>query len=100
MLEQIGQDLLNLVGVDLLNLLAGIGILFVGWLIALVLSAVVYNLLKRAKLNDRLVGMAGAEGEKARMLKSGYPAASSTSFCCLYWWHSCRSSSCRRWPSR
>jgi hypothetical protein len=66
MLEQIGQDLLNLVGVDLLSLLAGIGILFVGWLIALVLSAVVYNLLKRAKLNDRLVGMAGADGEKAR----------------------------------
>jgi hypothetical protein len=66
MLEQIGQELLTLVGGDLLSLLAGIGILFVGWLLALILSAVVRNLLKRANLNNRLGGVIGGEGEQAR----------------------------------
>jgi hypothetical protein len=66
MLDQIGQDLINLIGGDVLSLLAGIGILFVGWLLALILSAVVYNLLKRVNLNNRLAGLIGGEGDKAR----------------------------------
>jgi hypothetical protein len=64
-LEQIGQELLTLIGGDLLSLLAGIGILFVGWLVVLILSAVIHNLLKRAKLNSRLGGILGGEEEKA-----------------------------------
>jgi hypothetical protein len=63
---QIWQDLIDLIGGDLLSLLAGIGILFVGWIIALIVSAIVYNLAKRAKLNSRLAGVIGGEGEQAR----------------------------------
>lgn len=66
MLDQIVQDLIDLVGGDLLSLLAGIGILFVGWIISLIVSALVRNLLKRVKLNERLVGVIGEEGTQAR----------------------------------
>jgi hypothetical protein len=65
--NQIWQDLIDLIGGDLLSLLAGIGILFVGWILALIISAVVRNLLKRAKVNQRLAGVTGGEGEQARL---------------------------------
>jgi hypothetical protein len=64
--DQIWQDLIDLIGGDVLSLLAGIGLLFVGWLIALIVSAIVRNLLKRVKLNERLVGVIGEEGTQAR----------------------------------
>ena len=65
-MDQIWQDLIDLIGGDVLSLLAGIGLLFVGWLIALIVSAIVRNLLKRVKLNERLVGVIGEEGTQAR----------------------------------
>ena len=48
----------NTVGAFLPSLIGAIGILFIGWIIAFVLSTIVRNLLKRTDLDNRLGSMA------------------------------------------
>ncbi|MBL7161076.1 MAG: mechanosensitive ion channel [Anaerolineales bacterium] len=67
MFDQILTQLIALVGEDMLNLLAGLAILIVGWLIARIIKTVVYRLLKRTNVDDRLAG-AVAEGEEPAQL--------------------------------
>jgi len=67
MFDQILTQLMTLVGEDMLNLLAGLGILIVGWIIARIIKAVVYRLMKRTNLDNRLAG-AIAEGEEPTKL--------------------------------
>lgn len=63
MFDQILSQLAALVGEDMLNLLAGLGILIVGWIIARIIKAVVHRLLMRTKLDERLAG-AVSDGEE------------------------------------
>jgi len=67
MFDQIFSQLLALVGEDMLNLLLGLGILIVGWIIARIVKAVVYRLMKRTDLDNRLAGTV-AEGEASAKL--------------------------------
>lgn len=67
MFDELLAQLMALVGEDMLNLLAGLGILIVGWIIARIIKAVVYRLMKRTNLNNRLAG-AVAEGEEPTKL--------------------------------
>lgn len=68
MLDQILAQLMALVGEDMLNLLSGIGILVVGWIVARIIKAVVYRLMKRSNLDNKLAG-AVAEGEEPTKLQ-------------------------------
>ncbi len=67
MFDELLTQLMALVGEDMLNLLAGLGILIVGWIIARIIKAVVYRLMKRTNLDNRLAG-AVTEGEKRKNL--------------------------------
>jgi hypothetical protein len=67
MFDELLAPLMALVGEDMLNLLAGLGILIVGWIIARIIKAVVYRLMKRTNLDNRLAG-AVTEGEKRKNL--------------------------------
>ncbi len=67
MFDQILSQLVTLVGEDMLNLLAGLGILFVGWIIARIVKAVVFRLVKRTKLDERLAGAVSDEGEPTKL---------------------------------
>jgi hypothetical protein len=68
MFDQILTQLMALVGEDMLNLLAGIGILIVGWIVARIIKAVVYRLMKRSNLDNKLAG-AVAEGDEPAKLQ-------------------------------
>jgi len=70
MFDQILTQLMALVGEDMLNLLAGLAILIVGWLVARIIKAVIYRLIKRTNIDDRLAG-AVAEGEEPAKLNIG-----------------------------
>lgn len=50
------DQLLALAGEDLLNWLSGLAILIVGWIIARIVKAVVYRLMKKTNLDNRLAG--------------------------------------------
>ena len=67
MFDDILAQLLTLVGEDMLNLVVGLAILIVGWIIARIIKAVVYRLMKRTNLDNRLSG-AVAEGEEPTKL--------------------------------
>ena len=67
MFDQLLNQLMTLVGEDMLNLLTGLAILIVGWLIARIIKAVVYRLMKRINLDKRLAGTV-AEGEEPSKL--------------------------------
>jgi hypothetical protein len=67
MFDELLTQLMALVGEDMLNLLAGLGILVVGWIIAMIIKAVVYRLMKRSNLDNRLAG-AVTEGEERKNL--------------------------------
>jgi Conserved TM helix len=56
--ERLISQTSNTVGAFLPSLLGAIGILFIGWIIAFVLSTVARNLLKRTDLDNRLGSMA------------------------------------------
>jgi hypothetical protein len=62
------QDLLNQIvsalGVNFLNLLAALGILIVGWLVALIVAAIVRGILRRTTLDNRV----------AQIVRGGEPA--------------------------
>ena len=55
-LEQMAQ----LVGGYIPNLIAALAILIIGWLVALILSAIVRGVLRRTTLDDRLARWAGS----------------------------------------
>ncbi|MCY7366838.1 MAG: mechanosensitive ion channel [Chamaesiphon sp.] len=57
----------NTVGAFLPSLLGAIGILFIGWIIAFVLSTVTRNLLKRTNLDNRLGSMATSGSAKSNL---------------------------------
>jgi hypothetical protein len=61
------QDLLNqllaLLGTNLLNLLSALGILIVGWIVARLIAWGVFRLLKRTNLDNRLAGAITAKDE-------------------------------------
>ena len=61
------QDLLNqllaLVGTNLLNLLSALGILIVGWIVARLIAWGVFKLLNRTNLDNSLAGAIAAEDE-------------------------------------
>jgi hypothetical protein len=67
MFDELLAQLMALVGENVLNLLAGLGILIVGWIIARIIKSVVYRLMKRTNLDNRLAG-AVAEGEERTKL--------------------------------
>ena len=67
MFDQMLSQLMALVGEDMLNLLAGLAILIVGWIIARIIKSVVYRLMKRTNLDNRLAG-AVTEGEEPAKL--------------------------------
>ncbi len=62
------QDLLNqllaLLGTNLLNLLSALGILIVGWIVARLIAWGVFRLLKRINLDNRLAGAIADEEEE------------------------------------
>lgn len=64
--ELLGQ-LMAIVSEDLLNMLVGLAILIVGWIVARIIKAVVYRLMKRMKLDNRLASTV-AEGEEPSKL--------------------------------
>jgi hypothetical protein len=70
MFDELLAQLMALVGEDMLNLLAGLGILIVGWIIARIIKSVVYRLMKRTNLDNRLAG-AVADGEEPTKLNIG-----------------------------
>ncbi len=63
--QDVLTQLSGLIGEGFLNLLVGIGILLVGWLVALIASAAVRGVLRRATLDDRLAQAIGGGREKA-----------------------------------
>ena len=67
MFDDMLVQLSTLLSEDMLNLLAGLGILLIGWIIARIVKALVYRLMKRINLDERLSG-AAAEGEEPTKL--------------------------------
>ena len=67
MFNDILAQLTTLLSEDMLNLLAGLGILLIGWIIARIGKALVFRLMKRINLDERLAG-AAAEGEEPAKL--------------------------------
>ena len=57
------NQLLALVGPNLLNLLSALGILIVGWIVARLIAWGIYRLLKRTNLDNKLAGAMAAEEE-------------------------------------
>jgi len=66
-MDQIFSNLLGLITEDVLNLLIGVGILLVGWIIARIVSSLVYRLLKSTNLDNRLAGAVGEGEEPAKL---------------------------------
>jgi hypothetical protein len=64
------QDLLNqllaLVGTNLLNLLSALGILIIGWIVARLIAWGVFKLLNRTNLDNRLAGAIAEEDAKEK----------------------------------
>ena len=64
------QDLLNqllaLVGTNLLNLLSALGILIIGWIVARLIAWGVFKLLNRTNLDNRLAGAIAEEDTKEK----------------------------------
>lgn len=67
MFDELLAQIMALVGEDMLNLLVGLAILIVGWIVARIIKAVVYRLMKRINLDNLLAG-AVAEGEELSKL--------------------------------
>ncbi len=67
MFDELLAQLEALVSEDLLNMLIGLAILIVGWIVARIIKAVVYRLMKRMKLDNRLASTV-AEGEEPSKL--------------------------------
>ena len=64
-IQQIVEQFTVSVGDNLLKLLAAIGVLILGWLVALIISAGIRGALKRLRVNERLVKRA-AEDDKQK----------------------------------
>jgi hypothetical protein len=67
MFEDLYTQLLALVSEDMLGLLAGLGILIVGWIIARIIKGVVYRLMKRINIDNRLAGAVSEDEEPAKL---------------------------------
>ncbi|MGB7874237.1 MAG: mechanosensitive ion channel [Anaerolineales bacterium] len=65
MFNDLWNQLLALVGTNILNLLSAIGILIIGWIIARLIAWGVYKLLQRTNLDNRLAGTITADEESA-----------------------------------
>jgi hypothetical protein len=65
--EKLVSQTSNTVGAFLPSLIGAIGILFIGWIIAFVLSTVARNLLKRTDLDNRLGSMATGGSTKSNL---------------------------------
>ena len=65
--EKLISQTSNTVGAFLPSLIGAIGILFIGWIIAFVLSTIVRNLLKRTDLDNRLGSMATGGSAKSNL---------------------------------
>ncbi len=66
-IEKLIYQTSNTVGAFLPSLIGAIGILFIGWIIAFVLSTVARNLLKRTDLDNRLGSMATGSSGKSNL---------------------------------
>jgi len=65
MFNDLLNQLLALVGTNLLNLLSALGILIIGWIVARLIAWGVFKLLQRTNLDNRLAGAITAEEEAA-----------------------------------
>ena len=65
--EKLVSQTSSTVGAFLPSLIGAIGILFIGWIIAFILSTVVRNLLKRTDLDNRLGSMATGGSAKSNL---------------------------------
>ncbi len=63
--QNLTDQLSSLVGEGFLNLLVGIGILIIGWLVALIASAAIRGALRRATLHERLAQAIGDDKMEA-----------------------------------
>jgi hypothetical protein len=64
MFQDLLNQLLSLVGTNLLNLLSALGILIIGWIVARLIAWGVFRLMKRTNLDNRLAGAIVEEDEK------------------------------------
>ena len=64
MFQDLLNQLLSLVGTNLLNLLSALGILIIGWIVARLIAWGVFRLMKRTNLDNRLAGAIAEEDEK------------------------------------
>jgi len=71
-MEQVLKEISESVAAYIPNLIGALAILIIGWIIALVLSAVVRSVFRRSKLDDNLVRwMRGKEGEEGSDISKG-----------------------------
>ena len=71
-MEQMLKEISESVAAYIPNLIGALAILIIGWIIALVLSAVVRSMFRRSKLDDNLVRwMRGKEGEEGSDISKG-----------------------------
>ncbi len=66
-MEEIWNDLVALIGENVLGLLGGILILVVGWIVARIIKKVVYRLMKKTNLDNRLAGSVSEGDNKAKL---------------------------------
>ena len=59
------EEILSVIGTNFLNLLYGIGILVVGWVVVFLISKIVYSLLKKTKINNLTKYVNEGKEEKA-----------------------------------
>ena len=80
MLEDIMSRSTELFGGFLPNLIGALGILVIGWIVALVASAIVRGALKRTTLDNRLAELATGASPFRSSATSGRPSTGSS--CC------------------
>ena len=67
MFDDMLAQLTTLLSEDMLNLLAGLGILLIGWIIARIVKGLVFRLMKRINLDERLAGATAGGEEPTRL---------------------------------
>lgn len=67
MFDQLYTQLMTVVGTNMLNLLSGLAILIIGWIVARLVKAAVYRLMKRTNLDNRLADAAAEDSDTAKL---------------------------------
>ena len=90
MFRNVTDQVSQLVGGYLPNLLGALGILIIGWLVALVVARVVRGALKRTTIDNRIAAWMGrVKRSRWNATRGGPPTGSS---CCSSWWPSSKPS--------